>query len=242
MGTHYTTLGIPEEANGGRVKAAYREKVKVYHPDRYGENSGPFRDVQEAYSVLGDPRRRGRYDRQLRDAKGMTTARERPAKPLRPRRPAEPLAAPPTALGDISVARSFDTYAPSYHSIVDRFWGNFGDTWRPKGEQARSLTIEVPITRQQAASGGHVRILVPAVIPCPACGGSGGIGLFECFQCHGMRRVADELPVLLDFPAGIPGNYAVELSLAPVGIQNLYLVAHFRIAPEPLADPNLFSS
>jgi len=29
MGTHYTTLGIPEDANGGRVKAAYREKVKV---------------------------------------------------------------------------------------------------------------------------------------------------------------------------------------------------------------------
>jgi hypothetical protein len=54
-----------------------------------------------------------------------------------------------------------------------------------------------------------------------------------------MGRVADELPVLLNFPPGIPGDYAVELSLAPVGIRNLSLIVQFRIAPEPLADPDL---
>jgi DnaJ-class molecular chaperone len=239
MSTHYTTLGIPEDANVGRVRAAYREKVKAYRPDHYGEDSGPFREIQEAYSVLGEPQRRAGYDRLLRDARGLTAVRKRAAEPLRLRGPAEPVEAPPADLGDISLARSFDTYSPSYGSVIDRFWGNFGNTWRPKGEQARSLTIEFAITRQQAATGGHARILVPAVITCPACGGRGGIGLLECFQCHGMRRVADELPVLLTFPPGIPGNYAVELSLAPIGIRNLYLIVQFRITPEPLADTGL---
>jgi DnaJ-class molecular chaperone len=239
MGTHYNTLGIPEDASDGRVKAAYREKVKVYHPDHYGENSGPFLDVQQAYSVLGDPRRRARYDRGLRDARGTTIVRERLTERLRSRRPAEPLAASPTDLGAISVARSFDTYSPSYDSVIDRFWGNFGTTWRPKHEQAARLAIEVPITRHQAATGGRARVFVPAVVTCPACGGRGGIGPFGCFRCHGTGRVADELPVQLAFPPGIPGDYAVELSLAPVGIRNLYLTVQFRIAPEPLADPDL---
>jgi molecular chaperone DnaJ len=50
------------------VRAAYRERARIVHPDRRGAdpNVGAMSDVNEAYRVLSDPGRRMIYDRSLR--------------------------------------------------------------------------------------------------------------------------------------------------------------------------------
>lgn len=63
---HYNSLGITPKATQADIKSAYYELSKVYHPDRNQgseENLQKFRDVTEAYEVLGNVRTRKLYDR-----------------------------------------------------------------------------------------------------------------------------------------------------------------------------------
>ena len=63
---YYGVLGIPRNASDGEIKKAYRKLAMQYHPDR---NSGKeewanekFKEINEAYAVLGDPQKRKQYD------------------------------------------------------------------------------------------------------------------------------------------------------------------------------------
>ena len=63
---YYETLGVTESASDGEIKKAYRKLAMQYHPDR---NSGKekwanekFKEINEAYGVLGDPQKRKQYD------------------------------------------------------------------------------------------------------------------------------------------------------------------------------------
>ena len=63
---YYKTLGVTENASDGEIKKAYRKLAMQYHPDRNPENekwaNEKFKEVNEAYGVLGDPQKRKQYD------------------------------------------------------------------------------------------------------------------------------------------------------------------------------------
>lgn len=65
MKNYYVILEVPTDASEEQIRTAYRKQVKELHPDHYGEDSGPFKEVQEAYHVLKDPEQRRNHDRQL---------------------------------------------------------------------------------------------------------------------------------------------------------------------------------
>ena len=62
---YYKILGVDRDASQDEIKKAYRKKARELHPDvSKAKNAGErFRDVNEAYEVLGDPDKRRRYDR-----------------------------------------------------------------------------------------------------------------------------------------------------------------------------------
>jgi hypothetical protein len=62
--TYYEILGVPEDADQGAIRAAYRRLSNQVHPDR-GGSSALFRKVVDAYATLSDPARREAYDRFL---------------------------------------------------------------------------------------------------------------------------------------------------------------------------------
>ncbi len=63
---YYQILGIDKDATEQDIKSAYRRLASLYHPDR---NSGDkkaeerFKEISEAYTVLGDRKRRQEYDK-----------------------------------------------------------------------------------------------------------------------------------------------------------------------------------
>ena len=64
--TLYDTLGVSQAATVAEIKSAYYTLSKIYHPDRNAgcESSATrFRDITEAYEVLGNFRSRKLYDR-----------------------------------------------------------------------------------------------------------------------------------------------------------------------------------
>src|SRR5580704_12521888 len=62
---YYETLGVPKKASADDIRKAYRKLARKYHPDlNPGDKSSEdrFKNVQEAYDVLSDPKKRTMYD------------------------------------------------------------------------------------------------------------------------------------------------------------------------------------
>ena len=62
---YYTTLGVAKTASEKEIKAAYRKLARKLHPDvNPGDKAAEskFKEVNEAYEVLGDPDKRKKYD------------------------------------------------------------------------------------------------------------------------------------------------------------------------------------
>lgn len=62
---YYSTLGVPKTASQKDIKQAFRKLARKYHPDvNPGDKAseGRFKEINEAYEVLGDPANRKKYD------------------------------------------------------------------------------------------------------------------------------------------------------------------------------------
>ena len=61
---YYATLGVARNASQDEIKRAYRKLAQKYHPDRNQEAGAEdrFKEINEAYEVLGDEQKRARYD------------------------------------------------------------------------------------------------------------------------------------------------------------------------------------
>ncbi len=71
---YYKILGVPKEADEEQIKRAYRKKAKQYHPDLNPDNpeaEARFKDIVEAYEVLGNAAKREAYDLRQEHAAGF---------------------------------------------------------------------------------------------------------------------------------------------------------------------------
>ena len=63
---YYKILGLSNNASTDEIKKAYRKLAMQYHPDRnHGKEewaNDKFKEINEAFSVLGDPKKRRKYD------------------------------------------------------------------------------------------------------------------------------------------------------------------------------------
>src|SRR5215210_1941116 len=62
---YYSTLGVAKTATDKEIKQAYRKLARKHHPDvNPGDKSAEmrFKEMNEAYEVLGDPAKRKKYD------------------------------------------------------------------------------------------------------------------------------------------------------------------------------------
>src|SRR6202042_1747855 len=62
---YYETLGVERKASADDIRKAYRKLARKYHPDlNPGDKSAEdrFKNVQEAYDILSDPKKRQMYD------------------------------------------------------------------------------------------------------------------------------------------------------------------------------------
>src|SRR4029453_12118764 len=62
----YEVLGVSRDASDDAIKKAYRKLARDYHPDRNPgdkQAEAKFKEIQDAYDVLGDAKKKAQYDR-----------------------------------------------------------------------------------------------------------------------------------------------------------------------------------
>src|SRR5574343_472525 len=62
MKDYYKLLGVEKNASKEDIKKAFRKLAHKYHPDKKGGDEAKFKEINEAYSVLSDDKKRAEYD------------------------------------------------------------------------------------------------------------------------------------------------------------------------------------
>ena len=68
---YYEILGMPKDASDDEIKRAYRKLAHQYHPDKNKGDDKKFKEINEAYQVLGNHEKREQYDRFGRTFEGQ---------------------------------------------------------------------------------------------------------------------------------------------------------------------------
>jgi molecular chaperone DnaJ len=180
----YAVLGVSSTASAEEIKKQYRRLAKKYHPDANASDpkaAERFKEISEAYGVIGDAEKRKQYDDMRRmgafSGLGATAGRSRPG------------ASTPPGAGGGARYQEFDV--GGLGGLGDLFSSMFGGarTGRSRAPEAGhniESTLEVPF--RVAAAGGKVPIELDVNDDCAACGGSGaapGATLRSCPECSG---------------------------------------------------------
>ena len=60
---YYEILGVQKSASDYEIKRAYRKLAHQYHPDKNKGDDKKFKEINEAYQILGNREKREQYDR-----------------------------------------------------------------------------------------------------------------------------------------------------------------------------------
>src|SRR5437588_10962434 len=168
---YYKTLGIEKKASAEEIKKAYRKLARKYHPDRNpgDKQAGTrFKEISQAYDVLGDPEKRKQYD----SSTGPFAS-----------------GGPGGGFGGFG---NFDFDASSMGDILSNLFGGAGGgrraRTRPRAQRGADLEAQVSISFEQAIAGAQVPLQVPMHATCETCRGTGakpGTTPSVCPQCEG---------------------------------------------------------
>ena len=187
----YGVLGVSDKATQDEIKKQYRRLAKQYHPDANkgdSKSTDRFKEISEAYQVLGDEKKRKQYDemRRLGAFDSFAPRGTRGSRGGGQQRGAPQGGGPRTDDFDVG----------GLGGLGDLFANMFGGArnQRPAGPepgQSVETTLEVPF--ETAALGGKVPIALEVNEECPACGGSGaakGARIQTCPECGGRGSIS----------------------------------------------------
>ena len=190
---YYAVLGVSATATADEIKKQYRKLAKKHHPDANKSDAKAaekFKEISEAYTVLGDAAKRKQYDEMRRlGAFGGFSPRGGGAGGARPR---------PGGAPDMGSTQYEDFDIGGLGGLGDLFSSMFGGGTRggakSKGpERGQSVEAAVEIPFRTAALGGTVPISLELNEECETCHGSGaapGAKLNTCPECKGRGTVS----------------------------------------------------
>ena len=212
---YYQILGVPRTASDSDIKKAFRKLAREYHPDvakNKKQAEEKFKEINEAYEVLGDSAKRRKYDE------------------LGPNWSAGAEFRPPPGWEGFGGMRGggFGGRGPRGEEFEYQFGGTgfsdffeqlFGSRGARAGagfgrqagfaeedfatERGRDIEGDIMVTLEEAMRGSVRSVSVRHAVPCEHCGGSGQRARHLCSVCGGTGQVAKTDTYQVKIPAGV---------------------------------------
>lgn len=232
---YYTTLGVSKNADETAIKKAFRKLARKYHPDVNPNNKeaeAKFKEINEAYEVLGDAKKRKEYDT-------MGDSFFQSFKPS----------------GSGFEGFSYNDFENVFHGFGgfqdifgDIFGGRMSSKTAPqKGDDIRyvmEVNLEDVVTSKNTTisfyhtttcdscrgsgtkagtgstcsrCGGAGRMTVSRgglnmVQPCPSCGGTGRLNVESCTSCSGSGETPRKEKLSVKIPSGVDTGSLIRIA------------------------------
>ncbi len=177
MANYYETLGVEKSASKDEIKKAFRKLAHQYHPDKTGGNDSKFKELNEAYSVLSDDKKRAEYDTYGRTFNDMGGA-----------------GAQGQGFGGFDFSGFQNGQGFEDFDLGDIFGQFFGGARGGGARQKRGsdISIDVELTFQESIFGVDRTILLTKTSTCDNCKGNGGepgTEMKTCSTCNGKGKI-----------------------------------------------------
>ena len=197
---YYKVLGVPRTSDADQIRKAFRSLARQHHPDVAKDKRGGeerFKEINEAYEVLGDPEKRKKYD-----ALG-TDWREHGFTP------------PPRSQPGYRQTRSsggaedFEFRGTGFSDFFEQVFGGLGGFSRRSGftatesEPGQDVEADIMVTLEEFSNGAIRPISLRRHTRCPACAGAGVQGRRTCATCDGEGQISSTQRYQVKIPAGV---------------------------------------
>ncbi|MGD2246175.1 MAG: molecular chaperone DnaJ [Candidatus Aminicenantes bacterium] len=234
---YYKILGVDRKASSAEIKKAYRKLARKYHPDlNPGDKTAEakFKEIQEAYSVLSDSKKKSQYDQF-----GFVGD------------------APPRGSQYQSYTSGFEGFdfsgfgSSSFRDFFDGFFGSTATRPQQRVQRGDDLLYTMKVGFQDAINGLQTRIQLTRMVACstcqgkgfiqkgtqqscsacggsgqqniqrgamrfsttcPSCGGTGQTPGQECYTCHGQGLVQKTELISVRIPGGVNTGSKVRIA------------------------------
>ena len=171
---YYKILEVDRKATQAEIKKAYRKLARKYHPDlNPGDKAAEakFKEIQEAYSVLSNPNKRGQYDQF-----GFVGDK------------------PPGGSQYQTYTSGFEGFdfsgfgSSSFRDFFENIFGSTAQRAQPQVQRGEDLLYTMKVGFMDAIHGLKTRIKLSRMAACSTCQGQGFIqrgGQHACLSCGG---------------------------------------------------------
>ena len=237
---YYKTLGVSRTASEDDIRKAFRKLAREYHPDVAKDKKvaeEKFKEINEAYEVLGDPEKRKKYDTLGEDWK---------------RGPGYG-PAPGSGAGEYRSWRAsggneeeFEFSGTGFSDFFEQIFGSRGGFGRggstfgrrEYAERGEDVEADILVTLHEAMNGSVRKINLRRNVRCDRCRGTGRMQNRLCPTCEGVGAIAKNATYNVKIPAGVregqrlrvAGQGEAGVGGGPAG--DLYLRVKFAAHPD----------
>lgn len=206
---YYGILGVDRSASAADIKKAYRKLARRYHPDVNPDNpeaEAKFKQIQEAYAVLSDEKKRKQYDTFGRvdgdpdmgfDPFRQTGTSWEGGRGFR------------FDVEDLGGAGGFEDLG----DLFGQFFGGRPERRAPRRpRRGADQEVEFEISFADAIRGTAVTIPIQRQVRCGTCGGSGNLEGRVCTTCHGSGVLVSTERLRVKIPEGVGHGQRVRVA------------------------------